>query len=113
MTDAEVIAVLDAHDALLKACLDGLLAFDEFVLAYGEFPRGYGLGNAGTESRATLERFRRRIGFHVQVAEVLSSLGAGSVAALGLRGGAREFLPKAVLLRLRHLAVRYPEFKAL
>jgi hypothetical protein len=112
MTDAEVIAVLDAHDALVMACVDGSLAFEEFVIAYGEFPRAYGLANTGSESRATLKRVRRRIGFHLQVAQVLSSFDAGPSAAVGLAGGAGGFLSKAVLLRLRMLLARYPEFKA-
>jgi hypothetical protein len=110
MTDAEIVALLEAHDALVKGCVDGSLAFDEFVIAYGEFPRGYGLDDGAAEVRA-LARFRRRIEFHAEVAGVLSSFSAVPGTALGLAGGAGDFLSKAVLQRLRALAARHPDFK--
>ena len=50
MNETEVSGLLDAHDALVAACVDGTLSLDEFVMAYGEFPGGYGLeDNAAAE----------------------------------------------------------------
>jgi hypothetical protein len=34
MTESEISALLDAHDALVKAYIGSSLAFDEFVLPY-------------------------------------------------------------------------------
>jgi hypothetical protein len=39
MTESEISALLDAHDALVRAYVESTLGFDEFVSAYGDFPR--------------------------------------------------------------------------
>jgi hypothetical protein len=107
MTDAEVTAALDAHDALVSACIEGALSFDEFVLAYGMFPAEIGREVGG------LERFRQRMSFHSQVAGIASGLSAGNGGATGFPGEAAGFLEKTVLTRLRQLVARYPEFKVM
>ena len=109
MTDAETLALLEAHDALVKACLDGSLTLEEFVMAYGEFPRGYGLDDGAADGGAASERFRRRIGLHTQVAGVLSSFSAVPGTAPGLSDGGGDFLKRAVLMRLRQLVARHPD----
>ena len=38
MTESEVGALLDTHEALVRSCLDDWLGFDEFLAAYGDFP---------------------------------------------------------------------------
>lgn len=111
MNETEVSGLLDAHDALVAACVDGTLLLDEFVMAYGEFPGGYGLeDNAAADIRAILPLFRKRIAFHRQVASVLS--GFRQPVENVMADTADGFLQKAVLLRLRQLVSRYPDFKA-
>ena len=65
-TESEISALLDAHDALVKAYVDSSLGFDEFVSAYGDFPRNYALApESGTrEEWAALRFFSKRIAFH-------------------------------------------------
>jgi hypothetical protein len=106
MTESELIALLDAHDALVKACVDSSLTFDVFVLAYDGFPHNYSLDAnkaAAQEERAKLGLFRKRIAFHLRVAEILSRAG---------RAEERADLSSAELKRIRELVARYPEFKA-
>jgi hypothetical protein len=111
MNETEVSGLLDAHDALVAACVDGTLSLDEFVMAYGEFPGGYGLeDNAAADIRAILPLFRKRIAFHRQVAGVLS--GFHQPLENVMLDNAEVFLQRAVFLRLRQLVCRYPDFKA-
>jgi hypothetical protein len=105
MTDAEVTAALDAHDALVSACIEGALRFDEFVLAYGTFPAEIG------REVGELERYRQRIAFHSQVSGIASGLSAENGGATGFPGAMAGFVEKTVLMRLRQLMARYPEFK--
>jgi hypothetical protein len=77
MTESEVTALLDAHDALVKAYLDASLTFDVFVSAYDGFPHNYALDGHGAvneEERAILPRFRKRVAFHVRVSGVLAKV---------------------------------------
>jgi len=104
MTDAAVTAALEAHDALVTACIQGTIGFDEFVMAYGAFPETIRKEVGG------LEGFRQRMAFHAEVARILSGLAASHQDA-GLQGGAEGFIEKAVLLRLRQLLERHPELK--
>jgi hypothetical protein len=106
LTDAEVTAALDAHDALVKACVEGSLGFDELLMAYGTFPEGIAKEIAG------LPRFRQRLAFHSQVAGILAGLDGERADALPLTGRAEVFLEKAVVMRLRQLLARYPDCKA-
>jgi hypothetical protein len=112
MTEAEIAGLLDAHDGLVAACLDSRLSFIEFLAAYGDFPGGYGLDEdkAATDTRAILPLFRKRIAFHRQVAGVLS--GFHQPLENVMLDNAEEFLQRAVLVRLRQLVSRYPDFKA-
>ena len=97
MSATALSAQLDAHDALIRACLDGTLPLLEFAAAYGNFPSsGLATGDAGVATAPTLQR---RIAFHMQVAGILAG-------AAGLEGR----LAGAVTLRLTHLAARYPNF---
>jgi hypothetical protein len=75
MTATEIRAVLDAHDALLRSCVDGRLTFPEFLGAYGDFPRGYGLEKdaPSPEEREVLRLFRKRVAFHGLAADVISA----------------------------------------
>jgi hypothetical protein len=113
MTETELTALLDAHDALVTACLDASLSFAEFLAAYGDFPISYHLDGsaAAVEERAALRLFRKRIGFHFKVYDVLSGLRADDEAN-PLQGEAARFVPQAGLSRLRMLVARYPDFKA-
>ena len=106
--------LLDAHDALVKACVDSSLTFSEFVCAYGDFPRNYALdGHSGTvEERAVLRLFGKRIAFHLHVSGVLSGLHSVDDAADIPYIDSGRFLPAAGLMRIRELVARYPEFKA-
>ena len=114
MNESEVCALLDAHDALVKAYVDSSLTFSEFVSAYGDFPRNYALdGHAGTaEERTVLRFFRQRIGFHLRVSGVLSGLRSADDPADISHDDADRFLPAVGLIRIRELVARYPDFKA-
>ena len=114
LTDSELNALLDAHDALLAACVEERLTMIEFLAAYNDFPRLYGLDgrDAGAGERSVLQRSQQRIAFHFRVLDVVS---ASSVIDPGnlMSPEVGEFLPRVTLLRLRQLVARYPQFKAL
>jgi len=114
MNETEIAAVLDAHDALVRACVDGSLPFAEFWAAYADFPRNYALGgkSAHPADREVVGLFRRRIAFHSRVASTLSGLAeVGTLADTSL-GDAIGLPEKIGLMRLHALSARYPEFKA-
>jgi len=113
MTDSEISALLDAHDALVRACVGAHLAFTEFLAAYDDFPRAYGLDEqaASAEERAVLRPFHKRIVFHMRVAGVISGLRSGGDSET-LYGDVGRFIPTVGLKRLRELIAKYPEFKA-
>lgn len=114
MTESEISALLDAHDALVKAYVDSSLRFSEFVSAYGDFPRNCGLvGDSGTaEERAVLRFCQKRIAFHLRVSGVLSGLRSADDPADISHDDADRFLPAVGLMRIRELVARYPDFKA-
>lgn len=114
LTDSELNALLDAHDALVAACVEERLTMIEFLAAYGDFPRVYGLDgrDADAGERSVLRRSQQRIAFHFRVLDVVSAptvIDPGNVVNDDLG----EFLPRVTLLRLRQLVARYPQFKAL
>lgn len=113
MTESEVSALLDAHDALVKACVDSVLTFPEFLLGYGDFPNNYALDaeKAPENARRVLRLFRKRLAFHFRVAGILSGFRAED-ASTSLYGGPDRFIPTIGLLRLRALVARYPDFEA-
>lgn len=113
MTESEVSALLDAHDALVKACVDSVLTFPEFLLGYGDFPNNYALDaeKAPENARRVLRLFRKRLAFHFRVAGILSGFRAED-ASTSLYGGPDRFIPTIGLLRLRALVARYPGFEA-
>ena len=96
MTGPALDAQFDAHDALVRACLDGTLSLLEFAAAYADFPARV-TAAAAPGAPPTLQR---RLAFHTQVAGVM----AGTPELEGWLAG-------AVTMRLRHLATRYPEFR--
>jgi hypothetical protein len=112
MSESEVGALLDTHDALVGACLDDRLGFGEFLAAYGDFPALSGLDErmATADQRAVLNLFRKRIAFHVLVAGVLSGL--RSTSGSTVHADVEHFLPTVGMMRLRDLAAKYPEFEA-
>jgi hypothetical protein len=113
VTDSELSALLDAHDALVKSCVDSVLPFVEFLALYNDFPHAYALdGHEATpDERAVLQRNRKRIAFHYQVGSVLSGLCSEADSANSLYGDAGRFGPAVGLTRLRELVDRYPDFK--
>jgi hypothetical protein len=113
MTESEVGALLDAHDVLVKACVDSVLTFSEFLLGYGDFPNNYALDaqKVPENARGVLRFFRKRLAFHVQVAGILSGFRAADDSA-SLYGDPDRFTPTIGLLRLRALVARYPDFEA-
>jgi hypothetical protein len=113
-TESEISALLDAHDALVKAYVDSSLSFEEFVSAYGDFPNSYAfVGYSGTaEERAVLRFFQKRIAFHLRVAGVLSGLRSADDPADISHDDANRFLPAVGLMRIRELVARYPDFEA-
>lgn len=113
MTDTELTALLDAHDALVTACVEERLTLVEFLAAYNDFPRVYGLDGraAGADERLVLRRASQRIAFHFRVLEVVSGP-TGIDDSDPLNEGVGEFLRRATLMRLRQLIARYPDLKA-
>jgi hypothetical protein len=113
-TEAEINVLLDAHDALVQACVDSTLEFSHFVLAFGEFPKNYSLrGPAGSaQERAVWRLFGRRIAFHLRVASLLSGLRSADDPADIPYEDAGRYLPVVGLRRLRELVNKYPDFKA-
>jgi hypothetical protein len=113
MTESEISALLDAHDALVKACVDSSLTFSEFLFAYGDFPNNYALDEqkATADARAVLQFFRKRIAFHLRVAGTLSGFRSED-DSVSRYGDAGHFIPAVALIRLRELATRYPDFKS-
>jgi len=113
-TELQISALLDAHDALVKAYVDSSLGFDEFVSAYGEFPRNSELvaDSGSTKVPAVLRFFQKRIAFHLRVAGVVSGLRSADDPADISHADANRFLPAVALMRIRDLVARYPDFKA-
>ena len=112
MTEAELSALLDAHDALVRAYIDSSLTFPEFLAAYGKFPHNYALdGDSGT-THAVLQYFTGRIAFHLRVSAILSGLRSADDPMDIPYADAGRFLPAVGLMRLRELVARYPDFKA-
>lgn len=64
MNATEIRGVLDAHDSLVRDCVEERLTFAEFLGAYGDFPRGC------AEEREALRLFPKRAAFHRHVAGV-------------------------------------------
>jgi len=114
MTESELAALLDAHDGLVRSCVNSVLPFAEFLALYNDFPQAYALdGHEATpDERAILQRSRKRIAFHCQLASVLSGLSSAADSANGMYGDAGRFGPTVGLMRLRELVGRYPDFKA-
>jgi hypothetical protein len=112
-TDSELNALLDAHDALVAACVEERLTLVEFLAAYNDFPRVYWLdGRDGADERLVLRRCQQRIAFHFRVLDAVSGP-TGIDDQDALSAGVGEFLRRATLMRLRQLVARYPDFKAL
>jgi hypothetical protein len=114
MTESDTRTLLDAHDVLVKAYVDSNLTFSEFVSAYGDFPHNYGLqGHSQTaEELAVVRLFRNRIAFHLRVSALVSGLRSADDPVDISYDDAGRFLPAVLLLRVRELVARYPEFKA-
>jgi hypothetical protein len=112
MTESEIGAILDTHDALVRACLEGQLGFGEFLMAYEDFPAPYGLDEraASEDQRGILRVFRKRIAFHVRVAGVLSGLRSEGESTMYF--DVERFLPTVGLMRLRGVVAKYPKFEA-
>jgi hypothetical protein len=109
----ELAALIDAHDALVRAVIAGDLTFAEFVAAYGDFPsHGLNIAKASPDGDAVLRRFRTRMEFHRQVSGVLAGIRSGQSAMMSVPDAAAGYLDTAAFHRLRQLVSRYPDFKA-
>jgi hypothetical protein len=106
MTETEVNALLNAHDALVKGYLDASLACEVFVSAYDGFPHNYALDGheaVTADERAMLARFRSRVAFHVRVSGILSKVCSFEGNAHPLHADAGRFVPAVGLMPLREL----------
>lgn len=114
MSTTNFQAALDAHDGLVRDCVEGRLTFAEFLGAYGDFPRGYGLqeGTTGADGHEAVRLFRKRVAFHRQVAGVIAGLRGAPELGAPEESGVGDFLPVVGLRRLRELVTRYPGFEA-
>jgi hypothetical protein len=111
MDESEIRALFDAHDALIRACVESRLAFGEFVAAYGDFPAALDEDARSADGGGVLRFFARRIAFHKRVAGVISGL-RGEGESPGMEREVERFMPMVGLMRLRELVERYPAFKA-
>ena len=114
VTESELTALFDAHDALVTGYVDSRLTFAVFVSAYDDFPHNYSLEahSETAEERAVSRFFGRRIAFHLRVSAIVSALRSADDPADIPHGDAGSFLPAVALVRLRELVARYPEFRA-
>jgi hypothetical protein len=114
MSATVIHAALDAHDALVRDCAEGRLTFEEFLGAYGDFPRGSASeeDTASPEEREVLRLFRKRVAFHRQVAGMISGLRGSAELGSMMDGAVGDLLPLVGLMRLRELVARYPKFEA-
>lgn len=112
MTEPELSALFDAHDALVRAYVDSSLTFPEFLAAYGNFPHNYARDADSGTARAVLQYFTRRMAFHLRVSAILSGLRSADDPVHIPYADAGRFLPAVGLMRLRELVARYPDFKA-
>jgi hypothetical protein len=114
VTESELHALLDAHDSLVKSCVDSTLPFEKFLALYNDFPHLYVLdGHEATpEERAALKRSAKRIAFHFKVAGVVSGLCSEADSEDDGYKEAGRFAPAVGIMRLRELVARYPDFKA-
>ena len=112
MTESELSALFDAHDALVRAYVDSSLRFPEFLAAYGNFPHNYALDGYSGTAHAVLQYFTRRMAFHLRVSAILSGLRSADDPMDIPYADAGRFLPAVGLMRLRELVARYPDFKA-
>jgi hypothetical protein len=81
MTESALNALLDAHDALVKQCVDSALPFAEFLALYNDFPHLYALdGHEATpDGRAVLQRSRKRtLAYPVRLHETPSAVAGSS-----------------------------------
>lgn len=113
INESELTALLDAHDVLVKSCVDSTLPFEQFLALYNNFPHVYALdGHEATpEELDVYKRSQRRIAFHLQVAGILSGLYSESAFPNGLSDEAGRFPPVVGLMRLRALVRQYPDFR--
>ena len=111
MTGSEIGTLIDAHDDLIRACVDSQLAFEEFVAAYGDFPASLDEDARSADGGGVLRFFARRIAFHSRVAGVISGLRVEADSP-GMEMEVGRFMPMVGLMRLRELVARYPDFSA-
>jgi hypothetical protein len=90
------------------------ISFEEFLAFYNYFPHAHALDGHGAtpDQLAVLQRSRKRIRFHFQVASVLSGLYLKADSEKSSSEDAGRFAPAVGLMRLRTLVSRYPDFKA-
>ena len=113
MTESQLSSLLEVHDRLVAACVEGSMPPLEFWAAYGDFYNLYALGGFGAspEQRALFRRYGERIAFHRRVTSILSGGAAAQGRGDGDYTGADRFLPEVLRMRLRQLVAQYPAFK--
>jgi hypothetical protein len=110
MDESEIRVLVDAHDALIRACVESRLAFDEFLAAYGDFPAALDEDARSADGGGVLRLFARRIAFHRRVAAVISGLSVEADSP-GMETEVARFMPIVGLMRLRELVARYPDLR--
>jgi hypothetical protein len=109
MNEAAISALLDAHDLLVRACLEDRLSFPQFVAAYGDFPAGSALEEDALMGTRASSPLGRRIEFHRQVASVLSGYRRSSENEVP--DDLRVFLQTGIMRRLQAVVWKYPELR--
>jgi hypothetical protein len=114
MVESQLSALLDVHDRLVAACVEGSVSVVEFLASYGDFYDRYALDGRGAsrEERDLFRRYGERIAFHGRVTRLLAGIASAAAVANPQDGGAEGLLPEVARLRLKQLVAQCPEFKA-
>ena len=110
-SEANLLEVLSAHDALVRRCALGHIEFREFVRLYSDFWWRYALDGheADSTERRLLERHANRILLHRRIAEeVLSPLATESDATKQSYRHAGRMAPEDAFIRLKLIATELP-----
>ena len=104
MTPSELTAALDHHDALVRQCASGDMAFWDFCAAYDSFYWSYALDGSETDAagRELLAKFEDRIAPHRVLAEtILADVCSDANPESGSYGKPGRFGSDVALERLR------------
>ena len=114
-SESQLVAALDHHDELVRACADGRLPFWDFCAAYDNFYWAYALDGHESDAAglAVLDKFASRIAPHQELADtILANVCSDAHADKGSYGRPGHFGPEAAVVRLKLVAAGLPRAEA-